>query len=885
MRGWRNAQKPNDRVVRYFLMLGALVCFIYSGLALPAEKRPVEKLSAEKEYRLNIPTQNLADALSELHQQTGVISLFPFDLVEGKTSNPVVGEFTLQQGLSRMLKDTGLTGDLSNKQVISISLTADVSPTNIEEEEMNLKQLRKNSIAGAVAASVIGASPAISQAQEETSLRLEEITVTARRVQESLQDTPIAVTVTSGEELINGDISRITGITETAPNVNFSFGGTSSGSDSAAVVFIRGVGQNDFTVVSDPGVGIYVDGVFLGRTVGSALDIFDLQQVEVLRGPQGTVFGRNSVGGAINVITAPVTDDFEGRVRAVAGDDGRFEQNFTLNIPITDTFGIRGSVFNRDRDGTVIRNDGTELGDDNITGGRFKAHWKPSDNFRSTFSVDFSDEEEESAAETLLDSVDGALFFNFFNGNTFGNGSIDPNCAINPLDTSNPNCANDQSVQGPFSSAETGASFNESQVFGASLTTEWDITENLTLKNITGFRDIDAIFARSSDGTPFDIFETQTTYEQEQLSVEYQLIGTGDKFNWVAGLFYFEEEASGFDQVTFLPPTSQLFIGADTDNSNVAVFGEATWDVTDRLRLLGGVRYTDESKETDLTSISLTLPIDQLAGPAADVIEQDFEETTWRASAIYSFNDNLNGYVTASTGFKSGGVFQRVTGAGSTVADLTFEPEFVDLVEIGLKGEYPEAGLRFGLSVFQSDYTDIQLDGAPPGAFATIQFNAGDADINGVEFEFDWAPTDALLLRGALGLIDAEYTNILESANTVTAEDDLIRTPDVTWSLIASYEFDLGSAGLFTPSISWVYNSETAFEAQNTDLTTEDGFNAFDLNLRYDHPSIPLNVTLGIDNLTDEEYLVAADFNGVIGYELGVFARQRNAFIRVDYEF
>ena len=882
MRWWRNACKSSDCVVKYLLMLAVIAGFACNSVAM----------SAEEKYQLNIPQQNLAEALNILHQQTGVISLFPFDLVAEKTSNPVVGKFTLLQGLSLMLKNTGLSGDLSEKRVISISVAADVSQTNTntntntEEEEMKLRKLRKlgkTSVAGAIAVSTIGANPAVSQ-EEDSNFRLEEIVVTARRVQESLQDTPIAVTVTTGDELVNGDISRITGITETAPNVNFSFGGTSSGSDSAAVVFIRGVGQNDFTVVSDPGVGIYVDGVFLGRTVGSALDIFDLERVEVLRGPQGTVFGRNSVGGAINVITAAVTDEFEGRVRAVAGDDGRFEQNFTLNIPITETFGIRGSVFNRDRDGTAIRNDGTELGDDNIFGGRLKAHWEPSENFRSTFSVDFSDEEEESAAEVLLDAVDGALFFNFFNGNTFGNGSVDPNCATNPTDTSNPNCANDQSVIGPFASAETGASFNESQVFGVSLTTEWDITENLTLKNITGFRDIDAIFARSSDGTPFDIFETQTTYEQEQLSVEYQLIGSHGAVNWVAGLFYFEEEAASFDTVTFLPPTSELFIGAETDNNNVAAFGEVTWDVNERLRLLAGVRYTDESKETDLTSISLALPIDQLEGAAAGVIEQDFEETTWRASAIYSFTDNLNGYVTASTGFKSGGVFQRITGPGSTVGDLTFEPEFVDLVEVGVKGEYPEAGLRFGVSVFQSDYTDIQLDGAPPGAFATIQFNAGDAEINGVEVEFDWAPTDALLFRGALGLLDAEYTNLLEGA-PVTADDDLIRAPDVTWSFNASYKIDLGSAGFLTPSINWIYNSETAFEAQNTDFTTENGFNAFDLNLRYDHPSIPLNVTLGIDNLTDEEYLVAADFNGVIGYELGVFARDRNAFIRFDYEF
>ena len=846
---------------------------------------------AEEEFEFQIPAQPVAEAAKLLSYQSGHSVLFQTDQLGTRKSTALSGNYALENAIDALLQGAGLNGDLTESGVIVISqkLSAE-APIREENEVINIT--RKQTLLGGVAAaaaSVFTPAPAVAQEQasDPETRRLEEITVTARRVEESLLDTPIAVTVTTGSELEAGDVSQITGITETAPNVNFSFAGTSSGSDSAAVVFIRGVGQNDFTVVSDPGVGIYVDGVFLGRTVGSVLDIFDLEQVEVLRGPQGTVFGRNSVGGAINISTSDVEDEFGGRARVVVGDDGRFEQFLTLNVPITDNFGIRASAFNRDRDGTVERLDGVVLGDDNIFGGRVKAQWTPNDRFRSTFSFDASSEDEESAAEVLLDVVDTAAFVGFFNNNTFGNGSIDPGCATAPTDVSNPNCANDQFVLGPFDSAETGPSNNENVVWGVSLTNEFDLSDNLSLKAILGYRDVDAEFARASDGTPFDIFSTETTYKQDQFSAELQLIGSTfeDRVNYVTGFFYFQEDAASFDTVTLPPPISPLFIGAETDNSNWALFGEATIDVTDRLRLLGGIRYTDEDKTTDLTSVSLTVPgFDNLSGEAAGEIDQSFTEVTWRGSAIYSVTDSANVYFTASRGFKSGGVFQRVVAGVDNIADLTFEPEFVNLYELGFKTEFESIGLRLNVAGFISDYTDIQLDGAPPGSFATIQFNSGDANINGVEVEFDWTPVDNLLLSGAFGFIDAEYDDLLPGS-LVTEEDALIRTPEITWSLNGTYDVDIGRYGTLIPGFNWVYNSDTAFEATNTPLTTENGFHAVDFSLAYEHPVQPLRLTFGLNNAFDEEYLVAADFNGVIGYELGVFARGRNFFLSLGYDF
>ncbi|MEM9750388.1 MAG: TonB-dependent receptor [Pseudomonadota bacterium] len=745
---------------------------------------------------------------------------------------------------------------------------------------------RKSLLLACAAASAYGVAP-MAYGQDdgaESGSLLDEITVTARRVEEALIDSPVAVTAVTGDELVRNDIAQITGIADQAPNVNFSFAGTSSGSDSAAVVFIRGVGQNDFTLVTDPGVGIYVDGVYLGRTVGAVLDVFDLKQVEVLRGPQGTVFGRNTIGGAINVTTNDIGDELSGSARLLVGDDNRFEQFFRLSVPVSDTFAFSVSAFNRDRDGTVERQDGVVLGDDNAFGGRFKAVWTPTDFWRSTFSFDAMREDEESAAEALLDGLEDSTFYNFFNNNTFGNGTTDPAGCAGGGAIGNLACANDQFVLGPFASAETGPSFNEITNFGFSLTNEFDLTDTLTIKTISGYRDVDAAFARASDGTPFDIFNTTTTYVQDQFSQEVQLLGSAfeDRVNWVGGFFYFEEDGRSFDTVSFLPPTSPLFIGAEIDNSNWATFGEATIDLTNRLTILGGIRYTDETKRTDLTSVSLTLPIDNLSGAAAETIRQNFTELTWRASAIYSIVDQANVYFTASRGFKSGGVVQRLTQA-NTVAP-TFDPEFVTLYELGLKSEFPEIGLRVNIAGFISDYDDIQLDGVQPGQFGTVQFNGGVADINGLEVEFDWAPVQGLRFNGAFGYIDAEFTEIAEGS-LVTLEDELIRTPEITWSLNGSYEFYLGEFGSLVPGFNWVYKASHAFEATNTDLTTEDGYHALDLTLAYEDPTDAWRVIAGVNNVTDEEYLVAADFNGAIGYELGVFARPRNFFVSLDYDF
>lgn len=723
-------------------------------------------------------------------------------------------------------------------------------------------------------------------AQSDRGFTLTEVTVTARRTEESLQSTPIAITAVSEAELLERGATRIDAIEHFAPNVNFSYGGTSSGSTSAAVMFIRGVGQNDFLPTTEPGVGLYVDGVYYGRTVGSLIDLLDLERVEVLRGPQGTLFGRNTIGGAINVVSRAPGENFGARMRGTVGSDARRDLVARVDLPVSDSFRAGAAFLTRNRDGYVHRLDGVEQGGDDVLGGRLNFLWDIGPSLQARFSVDGVREREESAPEVLLNVVDTGAFPTFFNNNMFGNGSRDPACAGGgALD--NPACYNDQFALGPFRSGSTGPSRSDVDTWGSALNLSWELSDVLKLKSITAYRQVDADLGRDPDGSAFDIFSTRDAFAQDQFSQELQLVAQpwNGHANIVSGLYYFTEDAEDFAIVTLVPPTSPLLVGGAIENENYAFFSELTYHLTDRLHLTGGARYTNEKKSylgTSLRSMGGTPSVSVLTGDAAREQKLNDDRVTWRASVNYDFVPTVTGYVTASTGFKSGGFTMRITEPNTTLP--RFGPEAIDLYEVGIKTELPERGLRLNAAAFWSNYDDIQLDGVIPGAFGTMTFNGGDAEIKGLEAEVDWIPTASLRLSGSVGYLDSKYTRI-NQGSVVTRRDQLIRAPQWTASAGLSYLVNLGALGSITPRVDATYKSETHFEAVNTPFSVDDGYVALNVGIPYVSPGEDWRVELGIENVTDERYLVAADTNVAIGYEVGVYARPRNWSLTVERRF
>ncbi len=709
-------------------------------------------------------------------------------------------------------------------------------------------------------AGVSACQSAFSKDDNNAGFQLEEVMIKARRVEESLQDSPVAVTAVTGDMLAEKGIQDIAGVADIAPNVSFGFG-ASSGSDSSAIIFIRGVGQIDFTLVTDPGVGLYVDGVYYSRTVASVLDVFDLERVEVLRGPQGTLFGRNSIGGAISLATRNPEEEFGGSLKLTLGDKGRKEVTGRVDIPVSDTFGLTFSGLSRKRDGSVKDASGRDLGDDDMQGARLKGLWDVNDDFSLMFAADYVSENEGSAAEVpLVRKANGAVDV----------GATDSD--FTPV------------------TASQGESVNDQKASGFTLVADYALNDIFSIKSISAYRELDSMFSRSPASATN--FSSVDEYTHSQFSEEFQLIGYTEHVDFVAGLFYMEEDGENAAEIDIgVAPTGwPRIIGVNSvENENYAIFAEATWRLTERMRLITGGRYTKEEKMAEFVSETLpgltrgTLPSDQpmsalgFSGPQL----LDFSKTTWRSILQYDINDYVMGYASASTGFKSGGFQQRYV--APTAEPDSFEPEFVTSYEVGVKAEWET--VRLNLAVFTSDYSDLQISGAPAGQISTQTFNGGEARIDGIEVELTWVPTPQLLVDFSLGFLDAKYEKIEGNNTEITLDDELVRTPDYSATLGASYLINLSNEATLKTRLDIVSKGETHFEPNNSIATFEDGYTTVNVNAAYTSPLSDWVLRVGIDNLSNEKYLVAGDANNSLAYDLGVFARPRNYYISTEFKF
>ena len=709
-------------------------------------------------------------------------------------------------------------------------------------------------------------------------LNLNEVIVTSRKREESLQDVPVAITAVSGRKLEAIEATDISSVSTLAPNVNFSFGGAVSGASSAAVVYIRGVGQNDFLQTLDPGVGIYIDGVYMGRSIGSVLDLVDPERVEVLRGPQGSLFGRNTIGGAISLVSKDPGDEFEGYIKAIGGDYNRFGLQGSLNIPFSKTFKGRVSAKYHRRDGYVERLlVGDDLGSDNSIGARANFLYEPSKKFRLKLNFDYTREDETGAAEEQLNP--NGVFANLYNNNILQ----DTLCP----DNNNPDCFQNTISTEEYTTNEIAPNFNQVDLFGGAMIGEYDISDALSLRSITSYRNLASNFTRGSDGSPVVLFQTNNDYDQSQFSQELQFTGTYDKVDFVSGLYFFSEQGSDFNivEASDLPfiPTFPLESGGDIDNSSFAAFGEATFHLTNKFHLTGGLRYTTETKRYDPLAFAVNHPTPDFV--TRGFRELDFSRVTWRAIAAYDVTDNINAYGSVSTGFKSGGFDARYTGPTTDNEPTSFDPEEVINYEIGLKTSFPDAGLRLNVAAFTADYTNFQVQGNPPGQIATVTFNGAEANIQGLEFELDWAPVEGLFINGSLGLLDGEYVSLNENANEFTLDDKLIRTPTNSYNFGISYLFDIGKSGSLLPRFDLTSQNNIHFEPANNDFVFEDGYQHINFLLTYKTPSKKLSITAGVLNLTNQRYLLSGDSNGVLSYALGIYSRPRNWMASVRYDF
>jgi iron complex outermembrane receptor protein len=744
-------------------------------------------------------------------------------------------------------------------------------------------------------------------AQDAESL-IEIIQINARKKTESIQESPLAVSAFTGEGLKNRALGDISQIDEYVPNMTFDSTAPISGSSNAASVFIRGIGQTDFVLTSDPGVGVYLDGVYIARSTGSVFDSMDIERVEIVRGPQGTLFGKNTIGGAISVTTAKPDEEFSGSAEMTLGNFNHQKLRGYVNIPITDDLFTRVSVSKNKKDGYAKRLlTGESLGGVDKTAARFAARWYANESLTFDLSADYSSAEDESPASSLInfnpEDVGGASttfaglsYNNLIGGNPLAGSTIPELAAFAllpglPIDTVR---YNSNFITGDLrTSNATGPTGSQYDIFGTSLTAEWEVSDTVTFKSISAYRELETEFGRDADGSQLNLVHTFNNMEHEQFSQEFQLSGSSlnGKLDWVTGLYYMDETGTDMVTVSFAQETFDIFaaagIGCDlsgiggpnlieagicpnifrvdsidegikVENESQAIFIEADYALTDSLDLTVGIRRSEDVKGLDIGGY-LIGGVQAIANP---IQERTFSNTSGRFILNYQWGKDTITYLSYSQGYKSGGYNPRY---GLPLDEPTsFEPEEVDNWETGLKTTFWDGRARFNTALFLADYSDIQVVVFDNGIPRTI--NAAKGQINGLEIELSLVPIDDFKINVSYGYLDARYTDLdpavtgsfgAQIVNPLQTDFLFVNTPENSLSLGLEYQTEVSNTGELTVRTDISYKDKVANDAINTPELIQNSLTVLNLTARYAPHEGNWVVAIYAKNLTDKEYITS----------------------------
>ncbi|MBA4766796.1 MAG: TonB-dependent receptor [Porphyrobacter sp.] len=693
------------------------------------------------------------------------------------------------------------------------------------------------------------------------------MTVTARRREERLIDVPLSVTAISGETLAKQGVQDIIAVAQQVPNITLE---VSRGTNTTLTAFIRGVGQQDPVAGFEAGVGLYVDDVYLNRPQAAVLDVYDVERIEVLRGPQGTLYGRNTIGGAIKYVTAPLPDDLSLKVRGTYGSYDQADLIVTASTPIGDSLKIGASGARLSRGGF---GDNLTLGTENYN----KDVWAA----RGTIEFESGPVTARLSGDYVKDNSEARQGHRFIPGLLSGAPVLD-----DVFDT------------------RAGLDIVEQEVeaYGGALNIAVELSDTITLKSITGYRE-------DSSTTPIDFdslaavdLDVPAIYDNQQFSQELQLLYEGDKLSGVLGFYYLDANAfTAFDVALFttLNGLTAQTLG-DVDTETWSVFGDFTYDLTDTLSVSVGGRYTNDKRTSLVLRRTFLGGFSDLFGGTGAVIattsnftgSATFEDFNPRGSISWQPTPDHNIYFTYSQGFKGGGFDPRgqtsacrnPTG-GACNADevfdfLAFDPETVDSYELGWKASLLDNRLNISIAGFLGQYKDVQIPGSVGfdangdgvnESFIGITSNAADADVNGIEFEGnalvgkDFAGEGSrFTVNWSLGIIDAKFNTFIDAFGNDVADQRVFQnTPDVT----AHMGFDLGlplAGGIVDVIGQAALRSDASqFEVPNPFLD-QDGFVLVDASIVYTSDDGRYSLGVHGKNLFDKEYIVAG-YNFVAG--------------------
>lgn len=959
MRLWRKNRGGSS--VRYAQLKSAAeadigAAFISKALLLCLVLAPawVWAQSSAENVPFDIPQQRAEEALIQFAEQANLTFFVPFDQVQGVTTNELVGTYPPDEAIRLLLSGTGLQAEISGDGRLSIN--TDVSSEG--ESDMN----NRNRVSVGILGGFLGLFGVEVVAQPEAEegavsrYAIEEIIVSSRRVEEGLQSAPIAVTAIGGDELENRGALDVVDFADVAPNVSLKTNGAVSGFAAAPRTSIRGIGQADFVINTDPAVGMYADGVYLGRSIGSVLDLVDVERVEALRGPQGTLFGRNSTGGAINIISKKpeIGADPYGDVTVSLGEGGYSLLRGSANIPLTDTSALRVSALKRERDGFIplYNYDNFELGAEDVSGFKVAFRFQPSDTFTLDLDADISERNDSAApiiavdfgdlsvGETGLDNASNgrstSLMARRFNGEP-GGPPISP--LVAPFQTTDAQCGTDtvyrdQSATclGDYYSSSRdgshhawfdndgnmiGADDQSLETYGYSARLSWDF-DNFSVKTISSWRGFDSSFRNGSPAPIYVATNDNVLFDQDQSSHEINLSGDiNDRMSWLAGVFYQEETGREIVEVRYplVPPANA---GANLplvniedrniDNSSKAIYAQLSTQISDTLSLTLGARKTEEEKlvyihKTEYRAVSATFPDGLLISELEGV--RDANEPSVLANLAWEMSDDSMAYIQFSDGFRNGGFpARRPAGTTQTLEEASYDEEFVESWEVGLKTTALDGNLRANLAVFRTEFTEMQINAtffdAGIGNSIGNTANLADVEINGIELEASYLVTDNLRLDSSVGYLSSELKTILtddgefilNSGNnlqkTITSDsgNELPHAPEFQVNVGANYSLYLGNGAEIRNRLDVFYESEQYSTIGNYEQGRIPSSTRLNYNLTYMPSDASWEATLGIRNLTNEENILnAALETGPRAGLYNVLGRGREAFLQLKYSF
>jgi len=702
----------------------------------------------------------------------------------------------------------------------------------------------------------------------DEAVTLNAVQVTARKREETLQEVPVAVTAFTAETLDKLNIRDISDLDAQVPNLTIY---AARGSSSTVTAYIRGVGQSDPLWGVDPGVGIYLDDVYIARPQGALLDVFDVERIEVLRGPQGTLYGKNTVGGAIKYISRGLPTDTTGNASVTVGNYGQLDVKAAIGGSLDERETLRGRIavasLSRDGFGENIRTQ-QDVSDKEILAMRGQLGAYVTDDLNFQFAFDWLEDQS---------GVRGAQM-------------LSPN-RFTPLF---------QPMDDRYDVRNGMPNINDTTLKGVSATANWRVNDSWALKFVTAKRESDTETNIDFDTTPQTIADVKAFYRDQQVSNELQLnFDAGGRHRGVLGLYKFNGEAGGQVRNNFFG-----FLFGDTQGTvytdSVAIYGDWSFDVTDQFKVDVGLRYTDEDKRADVlnrgyTNGTYTVPTNTVADFDKTI---NFTNLAPKVSLGYQLNDDILIYGLATRGFKSGGYNIRAQATAVPRSAEPFDDEVVDSFEAGAKMSFLDQRLFLNVSAFHNKYKDIQLsvftsfdsdgNGTLDSFFGDFT-NAGAGTVNGLEVEYQWLPTRHWLVSGNVAFLDTQYDEFIYRAVNIADEQEFTNAPRFSGAINVEYRTDLASGGNLSARVGYSYQDDVVATTEIVRTgalpITQDAYGLVNAGVIWNTGGA-WSFSLQGSNLADQEYRTTGyNINAALGVLTGFYGPPRQYSLTARYEF